>query len=151
MKDLGCGVQERAMAELGRILNKDLFLYLLDLEVKRARRYQNFLCLLHIELSQLNGSDGNDLRGFYLTLCNLLMEEMRETDLLGSLGENQLVVLLPYTDPLAGSHAKSRLENVLKYYNFRGKGYEVIVNQICFPMHGTDIIDLLKEALEAKP
>lgn len=38
--------QEVAQAEFGRVLKKDLFLYFFDLEVKRARRYQNFLCLL---------------------------------------------------------------------------------------------------------
>ena len=33
-----------------RILDKDLFLYLLDLEVKRARRYQNFISILLMKL-----------------------------------------------------------------------------------------------------
>ena len=132
--------------ELSRILNRDLFLHLLDLEVKRARRYQNFLCLLTLNLRQFsNNSDGWSPQTCYQTLGDLLRVEIRESDILGSVGENQMVVLLPYADQLAGGNAKTRFESVLKYFDFRSKGYEVIIEQISFPMQGTNTIDLLKK------
>ena len=134
--------------ELIRILNKDLFLYLLDLEVKRARRYQNFLSLLMLNLKQLSEDDGKYSQVCQQALGRLLSAELRETDLLGSLGENSLVVLLPYADPSAGGIARSRFEDILKYYDFRNKGYEVLVDQRCFPKNGTDVIDLIGEALK---
>jgi hypothetical protein len=40
-----------------RILTKDMFLYFLDLEVKRARRYQNFICVLLMELVPFSEKD----------------------------------------------------------------------------------------------
>ena len=145
-------LQEGARVELGRILNKDFFLYLLDLEVKRARRYQNFLCLLLLNIKKFSK---NDEEGAFHTcheaLSKLLMEEMRETDILGSLDGNKLAVILPYADKSAGSNAKSRFEGTLKYYDFKSKGCEVNINQICFPINGADTFDLIKKALEIQP
>jgi hypothetical protein len=132
-----------------RILDRDLFLFILDLEVKRARRYQNFLCLLFPTLQPASQNDNE--AGFqtcYQILVNLLMDEMRETDLLGSLGENSLVILVPYADISAGDCVKSRFEGVLKYFDFRSKGFEVIINRTCFPTNGTDTLDLIKRPLE---
>lgn len=147
--------QDRAEEEVcsvaSRILDKDQFFYLLDLEVKRARRYQNFLSLVLLKLIRSStDDDGTDFQTCFQTLSNLLTGEVRESDILGSLGEDELAVLLPYADPWAGGCAKSRFENTLKYYDFRTKGYEVMIDQVCFPMNGTDIIDLVKGALGAE-
>ena len=132
-----------------RILDRDLFLFILDLEVKRARRYQNFLCLLFPTLEPSAPNDNE--AGFqtcYQILVNLLMDEVRETDLLGSLGENSLVILVPYADISVGDRVKSRFEGVLKYCDFRSQGFEVIINRACFPTNGTDTLDLIKRASE---
>jgi len=148
MNNPGDRPQEGTKAELGRILNKDLFLYLLDFEVKKARRYQNFLCLLLLDLKQSSGNeDGNGLQACQMRLGNLLKEEIRETDLLGSFGDNKLVVLLPYADTSVGGIVKARFEGTLKYYDFKGKGYQVNIDQVCFPVNGTNAIDLVRTAL----
>lgn len=134
---------------LKRILNKNLFFYLLDLEVKRARRYQNFYCILLLKLIRLSNHD--DVRGIqscFQIVANLVIEEIRESDTLGSLGENNLAILLPYADIFAGEHAKSRLEDSLKYYDFKSMGCEVMINQVCFPTNGTNSIDLIKKVSE---
>jgi PleD family two-component response regulator len=132
----------------GRIMNQDLFLFLLDLEVKRARRYQNFLCLMLLKIKIFPREDnGGDLQTCNQTLGHLLMEETRESDVIGSLGLNKLVVLLPYADMKMGGYVKSRFEDILKYYDFRKNGFDIMVDQICFPIHGTDTTDLIKKAL----
>ena len=142
---------QRLMSEMkNRILNRDLFLYFLEFEVKRARRYQNFICLLLVKLKKHSNNNGWDFKTCYDTLSDLLMVEMRESDILGSLGEGQLVALLPYSDKSEGICAKSRFEGILKYFDFKNKGYEVEIDPICFPLHGTDTIELLKKSLEAK-
>ena len=129
-----------------RILSKDLFLYLLDLEVKRGRRYQNFLSILILDLVTLpQGDGGANLETTYQMLTALLKEEMRETDIFGALGENRLIVLLPYADLLAGDQAKSRFETVLEHYDFKSRGYKVQVHQVSFPTNGTDTADLMKK------
>jgi GGDEF domain-containing protein len=144
--------QEGAKAEFGRILNKDLFLYLLDLEVKRARRYQNFLCLLLLRLRQLpRNNNGRYFQTCQQTLGNLLSREMRETDILASMGKDKLVAFLPYADASAGGYAKSRFESTLEYFDFESKGYEVTIDQICFPVNGADTIEIIKKALGAEP
>ena len=144
--------QEIAQIEFGRILKKDLFLYFFDLEVKRARRYQNFLCLLLLNLKPLPKTDnGRYFQACQQTLGNLLGQEMRETDMLGSFGKDKIAVLLPYADASAGDHAKLRFENTLKYYDFKSKGYEVTINKICYPMNGTDTMELIKKALGTEP
>jgi hypothetical protein len=124
-----------------------MFLFLLDLEVKRARRYQNFLCLMSLKIERCakDGEEANFL-SCHRTLINLLMEEIRESDVIGSLELNKLIVLLPYADAKAGAYVKSRFEDVLKYFDFKNNGFEIVVDQVCFPVHGTDTTDLLKKA-----
>jgi hypothetical protein len=142
------GSKEETGVELNRVLNKDLILFLLDLEVKRGRRYQNFLSILILDLIALSeGDGGGDLETSYQMLTTLLQDETRETDVFGALGENRLVVLLPYADLSAGDQARSRFESVLKYYDFKSKGYEVKIHQVSFPMHGTDTGDLMQKVL----
>ena len=135
-----------------RILSRDLFLFLLDLEVKRARRYQNFLCLMSLKIERLEkDGDGANFQSCHRTLINLLMEEIRESDTIGSLELDKLVVLLPYADAKAGAYVKSRFEDVLKYYDFRKNGFEILVDQVCFPVHGTDTMDLIRKVLGTEP
>ena len=135
----------------GRILNRDLFLFLLDLEVKRARRYQNFLCLMLFKIKQFSKEDnGGGLKACYQTLSDLLMEEIRESDIIGSLELDRLVVLLPYADVKAGTYVQSRFEDALKYYDFKNKGFEIMIDQVCFPINGTDTMDLIRRALGAE-
>ena len=142
---LGGGLEE----SLRQILNKELFLFLLDHEVKRARRYQNFISILLMKLIPFSHeNNGKHFEACQQMLCTVLMEEMRETDILGSLGENKWVALLPYADVSAGDQARIRFENTLKYYDFKNRGFQVRVQQFCFPRNGTNTPDLIKKALE---
>jgi GGDEF domain-containing protein len=132
----------------GRILNRDLFHFVLDIEVKRSRRYQNFLCLMLFKIKQFSQEgDRGGMQACYRKLGDLLMEETRESDVIGSLELDRLVVLLPYADMKAGAHVKSRFEEALKYYDFKSKGIEIMIDQVCFPINGTDTMDLIKRAL----
>ncbi|NWG02982.1 MAG: diguanylate cyclase [Syntrophaceae bacterium] len=135
----------------GRVVNRDLFLFLLDLEVKRSRRYQNFLCLMFFNIQPFSkNGNGGGLQNCYDTLTKILLEEMRESDIIGTLELNKLVVLLPYADAKAGAYVQSRFEDVMKYYDFKSKGFEIKIHQVCFPVHGTDTMDLIRKALEAE-
>ena len=137
---------------LKRILSKDLFLYLLDLEVKRGRRYQNFLSILILDLVALpKGDGGEDIETTHQMLTTLLKDEMRETDIFGALGENRLIILLPYADLIAGELAKSRFESILEHYDFKSRGYKVKVHQVSFPTNGTDTAELMKKLVVPSP
>ncbi len=133
----------------GRILNRPLFLFILDIEVKRARRYQNFLCLVLFKVKQFpQKGDREGLKVCQRILSRLLMEEMRESDIIGSLKSDEVVALLPYADMKAGALVKSRFEDALKYYDFKSKGIEITIDQVCFPINGSDTIDLIRRALQ---
>lgn len=133
---------------IGRILERDLFLYLLDLELKRARRYQNFISLLFLRINPIS-NDGNSwsLDICRETLGDLLSVEMRESDILGCLNENCLIVLLPYADVHMGEKAKERFMETLKYFDFKRVGYEIALDQFCFPANGADPGDLMNKLL----
>ncbi|MGQ9647313.1 MAG: hypothetical protein ACUVWO_12345 [Thermodesulfobacteriota bacterium] len=143
------GIQGRIKGKgpgLKRILSKDLFLYLLDLEVRRGRRYQNFLSILILDLVALPTADrGADFETSYQMLTSLLKDEMRETDIFGALGEKRLIALLPYADLFAGELAKARFESVLEHYDFRSNGYKVEIHQVSFPTNGADTAELMKK------
>jgi hypothetical protein len=134
--------------EAGQVLNRETFLHFLDLEVKRARRYQNFFCLITLKiLGSLKKSQ--ELQSCYLNLLHWLKQESRESDVLASLGQDQLVVLLPYADLTAGRYTLSRFQNSLRFFDFENEGYQVRMGQICFPKDGTDTEELIRKVLDA--
>ncbi len=134
--------------ESGRVLNRDVFLYLLDLEVKRSRRYQNFFCILILQLMETaNGEFEKGLQASYQRLAHLLQEEVRDSDILGTLGNKRLAVILPYADVSAGIYTRSRFESSLQYCDFHREGYQVVVENICFPNDGTDTSDLVRKVV----
>ena len=140
---------ENSETGFGRILERKLFLFLLDLEVKRAHRYQNFLSILILKLAR--SPHGNNAAGWMAChgmLAGMLNEEIRESDIVGSLGEDNLVVLLPYADISAGSIVKSRVETHLNHIDPGSNGFEVSVRQVNFPMNGTRAIDLIRKAVD---
>jgi len=129
-----------------RILTRKTFLYFLDLEVKRSRRYQNFFTILVLKLAEVPGREnGNGLQACYRRLSHLLAEEMRDSDILGAVGENRLAVILPYADLFSGGHTRSRFESSLQFYDFKRDGYQVVVEQLCFPRDATDTSDLIRK------
>jgi hypothetical protein len=133
---------------LGRILDRETFLYLLDMEVKRSRRYPNFFSLLVLKFDQLFGKDNSSgLLNCYNHLTQLMQEEFRESDILGSVGKNRLVALLPFADVSAVGQVRSHFEASLESCGFRKEGYEVRIDQICFPMDGTDTRDLIRKVI----
>jgi len=137
-------------------LTRETFLYFLDLEVKRSRRYQNFFTILVLKLAEVpDRENGDGLRACYRRLSHLLAEEMRDSDILGAVGEKRLAVILPYADLFSGGHTRSRFESSLQFYDFKKDGYQVVVEQLCFPRDATDTSDLVRrvvgiESLEPK-
>lgn len=134
-----------------RILDQNLFLFLLDHEVKRARRYQNFICLLHLKINKVfDGELPGELRTCHETLGDLLSVEMRESDLLAPLGENRWLVLLPYADLDTGKRAKIRFEETLRYFDFQKRGIDIAIDPWVFPDNWTSAQDLFQQLLSSK-
>lgn len=131
--------------EAERICDWPAFLYFMDLEVKRARRYQNFFAVLILELSKMvSAAKEGDLEGSRRKLMQMTMEELRESDVISRIGGQRVAVLLPYADGAAAGHAKLRCEGMLKLYAFGEEGYQVKIEAVCFPNDSTDTAELLQ-------
>ena len=133
--------------ELNRIVSREAFLHLLEMEVKRSRRYQNFFCVLTLRLREIAGwGNGPAARGASLEkLTRVVAEEIRDSDIVGVLSEGALAVLLPYADAASGGCMRTRVENTLRYHDFQEGGYRVTVDQVCFPTDVTDSPELLRK------
>jgi GGDEF domain-containing protein len=138
-------IMKESCADQSRIFNREVFFQLLDLEVERARRYQNFFCLLILTVKRLTGQmERGALRDFYQKLCGLLSDGLRESDILGALDKDKVVALLPYADLMAGDSVKTRFEENLRYFNYHEERFEVEVKRLCFPADGTGTGDLIQ-------
>lgn len=134
-----------------RILNRDVFFRLLDLEVKRARRYQNFFSLLIMRLKGLTDRmESGALQDCYQKLCGLLSSDLRANDILGALDHDMVVALLPYADVMAADSVKSRFEGNFKYFSFYDEGFEIEMKRFCFPVDGADTGDLIQRLIGAQ-
>ena len=134
------------MFAFGNVLNRQSFLFLLDLEIKRAQRYQNFLSLLSLTFGYLDPSMGEHASISLKTLANLVKDELRETDIVGQGAGNLLLVMLPYADMAGAYTVRERLKRILYEYGFGRKGFTVEINEVCFPTHAASFDDLLKMA-----
>ena len=134
------------MFAFGNVFNWQSFLILLDLEIKRARRYQNHLSLLALTFGHLGPSLEENSNISFKTLANLVKSGLRDSDIVGQGAGNRLLVMLPYAD-MAGTHrVRERLEKILYEYGFGRKGFTVEINEVCFPTHATNFDDLLRMA-----
>ncbi len=132
------------MSAFGNVLKRQGFLLLLDYEIKKAQRYQNYLSLLSLTFEHLNSLREENSSVSLKTVGNLIKDELRETDVVGHSGTNRLMVMLPYAD-MAGAHkVRKRLKQILQDYRFDRKRLSVEISEVCFPTHGTTIDDLIR-------
>jgi GGDEF domain-containing protein len=134
------------MFAFGHVFSKQSFIFLLDLEIKRARRYQNYLSLLSLTFGHLNPSLKNPNISLK-TFASLLKDELRDMDVVGQGGTaNRILVMLPHADTAGAHKVRERLGQVLQDYGFGGKGLTIEIGEGCFPTHATNIDDLLRMA-----
>jgi diguanylate cyclase (GGDEF)-like protein/PAS domain S-box-containing protein len=110
---------ERALDRISRLddltglPNRRAFLERLEVEIKRAERYQSPLSLLAVDLdhfkalNETNGHAAGDdvLRG----VAQILQSECRGTDFAGRLGGEEFVVFLTQTDKESTANAAERI------------------------------------------
>jgi diguanylate cyclase (GGDEF)-like protein len=138
------------------IVNHDLFNYLLDLEVKRATRYSYFFSLLFLEIDQEYCPEVSD------TAARLILDEIREVDIVGKVETKRFSVLLQAETKPTHSIAERIRGRILNYSfnNFNNKEpsenrrsgekdlkITVSVGGACFPTHGSDAGELTAQAL----
>lgn len=134
------------------LMSDGLFNSLLELELRRSRRYQYFTSLLMIEASvQLLDRLGKTERDSLHKVATLLRKELRETDIVGLRGDRIVTVLLPYSDRPSSRNVAARLSGWVSDL-LAGVGEKVEaqirVGGASFPSDATDLEGLYQRAGE---
>jgi len=129
-------------------LNSTLYRYLVDLEIKRAVRYSRFFSVCHIALDQNCTGDAAILD----TTADIIREIIRDTDVLGRLGDGIFSILLHNTEIQNACLVANRIRNRVAEQTFISEGAKIrgtaSIGSACFPTHSNDPAALLLKADE---
>ena len=131
-----------------RVLTPEAFEFVLNNELKRAVRSQNFLTLLLLEPTaqrpeQMPQAD------VVREVARLVSREVRETDLLSQTTERQLSVVLLDADVPNSMQVVDRLVSRFEHYEFPSPVVVEVGAATC-PTHGADAQSLRRVA-ESRP
>jgi hypothetical protein len=132
-----------------RVLTPEAFDFVLNNELKRAVRSQNFLTLLLVEPSPPPAAPNGERAHAVREVARLVSREVRETDLLSHTAAGQLSVVLLDADLPNSMRVVDRLLSRFEHYEFRTP-IAIAVGAACCPTHGADA-DTLRRAAEARP
>lgn len=132
------------------VLKRDAFEYFLDLEIKKAIRYQYFFSLLIIEPDLKEGiPDGSDIMK---AIAEIISDEVRITDTIGRVGINNFYVILPHAEPgstfLVAERIRSRVESYAFTKNNGDTKKTISIGGTCFPTNSNELRNLVSSANE---
>ncbi len=138
------------MLVVDRIFAREAFLQFLDLEIKRARRYQNFFSVMRFELCDDNGKGTKRQTKSLRSLIELVTGEVRETDVVGRTTNNEIMIILPYCDSSGADVVNTRLNSLIRDFHFGNRGVKVNSGLVCFPVEANEMTEILNR-LKEKP
>ena len=143
-------VADRFLEQDFRVLTSEAFEFVLNNELKRAVRSQNYLTLVVVEPTLRGGGDTEGDRDRAMNdVAKLVSREVRETDLIARTDPGQLSVVLLDADLPNSMRVIDRLLSRLDHYEFpRPLTFEV--GAACCPTHGADL-ESLRRGAEARP
>ncbi len=132
---------------------------ILRLEVERARRTKQPLCVVFLDIDdfkKINDRHGHSVGDVVLKrIAEILKKQCRKTDFIFRYGGEEFVLILPATSLLQGEITCERIRKNIKeslFYNERGESFHVTVSMGISSYKGRKEIDprqLLKLADEA--
>lgn len=132
-----------------RVLTSEAFDFVLNNELKRAVRSQNFLTLVHVEPTVQGPPAGDaDPEAPVREIARLISREVRETDLLAQTARGRVSLVLLDADLPNSMTVIERLMSRLDHYQFP-QPLAIQVGAACCPTHGADV-DSLKRAAESR-
>jgi hypothetical protein len=132
-----------------RVLTSEAFEFVLNNELKRAVRSQNFLTLVHMEPTVRGETPGNGEREAVHEIARLISRDVRETDLLAHTGEGCLSIVLLDANLQNSIGVIDRLMARLDNYEFP-QPLSIQIGAACCPTHGADS-EALRRAVAAHP
>ena len=136
-----------------RVLTPEAFDFVLNNELKRAVRSQNFLTLLLLEPTPALSASTKGAAAHASTptpetvrqVARLVSREVRETDLLAQTGPGKVSVVLLDADLPNSMRVIDRLMARFEHYEFPTP-LEIEVGAACCPTHGVDVESLRRAA-----
>jgi GGDEF domain-containing protein len=133
--------------EGSRLLKANAFEFVLDGEMKRAVRSQNYLTLLALETRrEWDGMTVTADDGTLDEVARIIGHEVRDTDLLGSTEAGVLSLVLLDADYENATRVIERLVQRIEDYEFTTP-LRISVGAACYPTHAVDSGSLKQEAL----
>ena len=133
--------------EGSKLLTPAAFEFVLDGELKRAVRSQNFLTLVVVEASrEWEGMMVTADDGTVLEVAQIIGKEVRDTDLMGHTDKGILSLVLIDADFEHSTRVIDRLVSRIENYEFP-TALRIAVGAACYPTHAVDAETLKREAL----
>ena len=130
-----------------RVLTPHAFEFVLDGEMKRAVRSQNFLTLVVLETRrEWEGLEVTADDGTVDEVAQLVGREVRDTDLLGKTERGILSLVLLDTDFDNSTRVVDRLVSRIDSYDFPTP-LRISVGAACYPTHAVDADSLKRQAV----
>jgi hypothetical protein len=132
--------------EADRVLTPVAFEFVLDSELKRAVRSQNFLTLVIVEASrEWEGMTVTADDGTVQEVAQIICKEVRDTDLIGHTEKGTLSLVLIDADFENSSRVIERLVSRIEHYEFPN-ALKLAVGAACYPTHASDAATLKQQA-----
>jgi GGDEF domain-containing protein len=136
--------------EGSKLLTPGAFEFVLDSELKRAVRSQNFLTLVVVEASrEWDGVLVTADDGTVQEVAQIIGKEVRDTDLLGHTDKGMLALVLLDADFEHSTRVIDRLVSRIENYEFP-TALRIAVGAACYPTHAVDA-DTLKRTAMSRP
>jgi GGDEF domain-containing protein len=133
--------------EGSKLLTPGAFEFVLDSELKRAVRSQNFLTLVVVEASrEWEGIMVTADDGTVHEVAELIAREVRDTDFLGHPDKGTLAIVLLDADFEHSTRVIDRLVSRIENYDFASP-LRIAVGAACYPTHAVDAESLKRQAL----
>jgi hypothetical protein len=130
-----------------KVLTQGAFEFVLDTELKRAVRAQNFLTLVVVETSrEWDGMVVAADEGTVEEVASIIGREVRDTDLLGHTDRGVLTLALLDSDFDSSVRVIDRVVARIEHYDFPTP-LRIAVGAACYPTHAVDAHSLKREAL----
>jgi hypothetical protein len=130
-----------------KLLTAAAFEFVLDSELKRAVRCQNFLTLVTVEASrEWEGMTVTADDGTLQEVAQVISREIRDTDLLGHTDKGTLGLVLLDADFDHSTRVIDRLVTRIESYKFPTV-LRIAVGAACYPTHAVDAGSLKRQAL----
>lgn len=130
-----------------RLLKQHAFEFVLDGELKRAVRSQNFLTLVTLETNrEWDGMSVTADDGTVEEVAEIVRHEVRDTDLLGFTSQGMLSLVLLDADFENSTKVIDRLIQRMEHYDFPTP-LRISVGAACYPTHAVDASSLKRQAV----